>query len=408
MTQHLNPCAMVAKCGGGLTLAARRHDMRFRQKGLPFHQWPQIDRDLFGAAVCQRRRSNSRASHRWSSATVTTVFAAYRLALRWLIDKGALDARLTPAQRWTDGLLDQYVAFIEDAYAEATVLHRLSGLERAISALEPDADRNLIKLALGSLGKPKPSVVDAAGLPTTTDLLNLGLRIMLRAEQEEMLTPLWRAALFREGLQVALFACRFLRPKDFRSLIYWCPSSSHLDVRSPRMDDILTPDCSGAIYEIDGVWRLKYVASKARKTQSVSRDADLPKILFTRLTAYVKVHRPELCKGERYQGDAFWVSTHARQESAQSIYRALCKHTEQWFGSRLPPKMSRKCAATTISIFAPAEMPTISKGLGHSSLNTTTEHYVASDALSASSRINETMNEIRRAATERRRLGRRS
>jgi hypothetical protein len=145
---------------------------KIHQRRLPFEAWPYKDRRHYVGAMRRGRRSAWKPHHDWSSVTCNTVMGGYALALGWLADNSLLDPSLSPAERWSLDLVERYLVSLEEVYAETTVVDRISAVERAISVLEPDADRSSLKLALRVLGKPRAKWIDASGLPTTPELID--------------------------------------------------------------------------------------------------------------------------------------------------------------------------------------------------------------------------------------------
>jgi integrase/recombinase XerD len=355
---------------GGTSM--RRHQKSIRPSGWPVPDQQRLANALSGA---RRRYARTRAQC-WSEATVKTVLSSYCCGLGWLADNGLLDWSATPAQRWPLTVLEAYLAHLQTTYSKATVCFRIGGLERAISILEPEADRGLLLAALKRLGKPGPNPIHEAKLQSSADLLQLGHDLMDKAEADHTRKPFNRAIGYRTGLQIAFLALRFLRIRDFKQLAL-----------------------GEQLFEDRGSWRLRIRTSKTRG--KVARHTPFPAALVQKLERYLHAYRPQLGQG-RYGGKALWVSSRGKPQSQKSIYWNICKQTKMRFGKPVNPHLFRNCAATTMALHAPMHMHAISHALGHSGSTVRDKHYNLAGSFSASIELNGTVEAVLREARARR------
>ena len=86
-------------------------------------------------------------------------------------------------------VLELYCDHLDATYPKGTRRNRLSGLERAISVLEPEADRALFVQAKKRLGKVHPSPDKERRVQSTIDLEDLGDELMDLADTGRHRSP---------------------------------------------------------------------------------------------------------------------------------------------------------------------------------------------------------------------------
>lgn len=205
------------------------------QRAIHSPEWATADRILLQMALGKKGRMHGRGpANGWSPKTNRTVFGAYALGLGCLRDNNLLDWSPTPSQRWSLPVLQSYCDHLDTTYPKGTQRNRLSGLERTISALEPDVNRALFICAISRLGKVHPSVDKERRVQSTTDLEDLGDELMDLADAEGHRSPRLAAAMYRTGLQIGAVADMLNRIGEFIQLQH----GSH-------------------VYEQDGRWCIK-------------------------------------------------------------------------------------------------------------------------------------------------------
>lgn len=375
----------VSRDDGALVgkISAGGAQMRRRQRSIHPPEWSKSDQKLLKAALYQGGRRYQRgAAHGWSAATVRTVLSAYCCSLGWLDDQGLLDWNRAPAVRWPEPVIEAYIDHLQCTYAKATVYNRLSGLERGMAILEPDADRGLLRAALSRLGKPRGNPVHERRVQSSADLLQLGLDLMQQADVGRHRSPRLVASLHRTGLQISLLALRFWRISEFQRL----EIGRHIRYEAPHWTmDATLPD----------------QPSKKRM-----RRGRIPDLLAPHLERHIQIYRPLLCD-RRYSGDTLWVSMFARPQSQSSIRENISGQTALRFGRHVNPHLFRKCAVTTMAVAAPKLIDAVSRQMGHTGPETRDQHYNLATSLSASNHWNNTVEQVLHAARDRRRLRRR-
>ena len=362
------------------------------QRGIHPPEWAQSERDRLDIALGKKGRMHKKGpANGWSPTTHRTVFSPYALGLGWQRDRGMLDWSLAPAARWPKPVLEDYCTHLSETYPTGTQRFRLSGLERVIFVLEPEADRSLFVSAVKRLGKIHPAPDKEQRVQSTIDLEDLGDELMDEGDAGEHRSPRLASALFRTGLQIGLMADMMNRIGEFTMLEY---------------------GVGAHVYFEDGRWQMKSSAPDT-PTKRRPRKRPIPHRLSHRLERYIDVHRDALCRDLktselRYEGPALWVSTRCQPQSENSIRENICRFTKAKFGAPVNPHLIRACGVTTIAIHAPHMMHALQTVIGHGPGSSTTEHnYNMAGSYSASQEWNAMSEAIIECGLQRRRLRRR-
>lgn len=333
--------------------------MSNRTKLIPVTCWPSTDRaewqralrddDLFGPASI---------AFTWRPATVSWVADGYGRALFWLARNGFLDPERPAAERWTIHRLHSYLAEMRlQSLGTSTIRNRLTALERALAVIAPSADRSLLQSAVKQLTARTNQNSKRERLQDPRRLVDLGCQLMARAEVDAYPQPRKNAALFRDGLQIALLALRPLRRKNFSDL-----------------------RIGSNVVRKDGMWWIDIRRSETKTRQPI--EMPFPECLVPALEEYLERYRP-LLSGDVYFGDALWVSYRFAAQAPHSIQLNIVKRTERAFGKSVNPHLFRDCLATTIAINDPDNIRMAATILGHRTFSTTEKHYNLARTLQA-------------------------
>ena len=133
-----------------------------------------------------------------------------------------------------------------------------------------------------------------------------------------------------------------------------------------------------------------------------ARRYPLPIELEAPMRRYLTEHRSILLGGAKT--DALWISRRGTPISQDTFTGCLAQLTRRHFGLTLRPHAFRHIAATSIAEVDPCHVGMICDILGHATLNMAERHYNRASAVTASSRMQSLVQEIRREArkTERR------
>jgi Phage integrase family len=104
----------------------------------------------------------------------------------------------------------------------------------------------------------------------------------------------------------------------------------------------------------------------------------LAPVLGLYLEDYVRVVRPMLLRRARYSPATprLWIGDSGRPIGDQVLRRIVGRVTEERLGIRLNPHAFRHCAATTFAFELPHDALQSAALLGHSSPQTTEQHYI--------------------------------
>jgi integrase len=332
-----------------------------RARIVPFHEWPGEILEHWKAGRSPRSILDpDRLPLRWGPIMTRNVMAAYGAWLGWL----ELNGRgIPPAADFA--IPDRknsaaYATYLQANFADATVEHRISHLERAIALIVPHADRRHFKTVLANLKANGVRRDKRLRTQESASLVSFGIELMDRASAGAS-APAWTAAtLFRTGLQISLLAMRPLRPKNFQSL--------QLGLHLIKRGD---------------VWWMSIDKSEIKNRQSV--DVPFPTDLVEYLELYLAKFRPVLA-GEDLRGGHLWISLRRRPQSAKSIAHNIGRHTRERYGRALNPHLFRDCAATSVAIHDSRNVGIIAPLLGHVGDKTARRHYNQARCLDASRR----------------------
>jgi integrase len=347
-----------------------RHTERL---SLDVADWPARDRAAWHAA---RQPSgpldDGGLAAGWSAKTVRQTEKGYGLWLGCLARHGLLDPDAAPGTRLTRDDLTLFGKELLARVAPQTAASRVRDLSVMIRALDPDADRSLVRRMQANLARrAPPSRAKRERMIAPALLFAAGLARMDRVEHEQHRKHDLRNVRYRDGLLMAILAARAFRRGNLAQM------------RIGRH-----------ISKVDGVYICAFSATETKNRRELVEP--LPVALTPYIDRYLAEVRPALLRG--HVSDAFWVSTWRGALSEQSIYTKICAATEEEVGVRLCPHLFRDALATGIATDDPEHIRRASRLLGHADPRTTERHYIHAQAITASRRYNGVVLPIRDAA----------
>jgi integrase/recombinase XerD len=308
----------------------------------------------------------------WSTKTVRQTEKGYSLWLGCLARHGLLDPDVASGARLTRATLTLFGTELLARLAPQTAASRVRDLSVMIRALDPAADRTLVKRMQATLARrAPPSRVKRERMIAPALLFAAGLARMDRVEHEQHRKHDVRNVRYRDGLMLAVLAARAFRRGNLAQM-----------------------QLSQHIAKVDGVYVCSFGAAETKNRRELVEP--LPVALTPYIDRYLAEVRPALLRG--HVCDAFWVSTYRRALSEQSIYTKVCAATEEELGVRLNPHLFRDALATGIATDDPEHIRMASRLLGHADPRTTERHYIHAQALRASRRYNVVVLPLRAAA----------
>jgi integrase/recombinase XerD len=308
----------------------------------------------------------------WSPKTVRQTEKGYGLWLGCLTRHGLLDPDAAPGARLTRETLTQFGQELLARVAPQTAASRVRDLSVMIRALDPEADRALVRRMQANLARrAPPSRAKRERMIPPSLLFAAGLARMDRVEHERHRKLDVRNVRYRDGLMMAILAARAFRRGNLAQM---------------RLGQHIT--------KVDGVYVCAFSAAETKNRRELVEP--LPEALTRYIDHYLAAVRPALLRG--HASDAFWVSTYRAALSEQSIYLKVCAATEEELGVRLSPHLFRDALATGIATDDPEYIRMASRLLGHADSRTTERHYIHAQALTASRRYNGVVLPLRDAA----------
>lgn len=345
-----------------------------RRRVLPLSHWPPRDRSEWQAARQGAGLFKPQSvMTTWRPRTIKAIEEAYGAALAWLQRIGSLDPDEPPARRWTVETLQGYLDDMAVRLRSSTRAQRLVGLERALCVIDPQHDRSIIQMAARALSRHAAPRDQRARLRDPAELVDLGLRLMARADAGRQRERRKAAAVYRDGLQIALLALRPLRKENFAKLRL----GKHL-------------------IRVNETWWICVPAEETKTRQVI--EIPFPPQLVPAFQRYLEHYRPLLAAG-RYDGDRLWVTYHFSAQTPHSIQLRITAQTARAFGRSLCPHLFRDCVATSIAIHDPVNVRSATSILGHRTFATAEVHYNLATSLEASSAHADAIRKRRRRAT---------
>ena len=342
-----------------------------RRVAWPVDKWPPADR----LAWVQAQQSGSfmdddgRAAG-WRPATRKAAVGVYGRLLAYLNDHQLLDAGLGPADRVTPETIGGYIVHLRLTVSSTTVATYIGQLEMMIHATAPGQDWAwLRRLQARQQQRATPIRNKRSKIVPQTDLLQLGLDLMEKAEKLPSHTPLQAALAYRDGLMIALLATTPLRQRNFVGIeigrhLVWTGAGYML--------------CLGG--------------DETKNHRPDERP--FPEALLVNLQRYLTHHRACLAglrtsRGKSRQSSLpaasgrLWVTQYGTPFSASAQRKALEKHTTARFGHAVNAHLFRDCAATEIAYKRPEQIRIAASVLGHASFRTTEQYYILANEQAA-------------------------
>lgn len=340
---------------------------------LAFDEWPELDRRRWQAAISgdPLQPGGGGGGSKWRPATRHFNERGYGGWLSWLQASGELDAGVSPASRATVQRVRTYLeALVSAGLAGYSRAGRLQAFSDALRVMEPECSVPFIGRAAGRISASAERARDLRPrLRPPEDVLQLGFELMGREEAGEDLTDVKRAIDFRDGLLIALWACRPLRIANLGGI---------------EIGRSLVRDSKG--------YRLQFDASEMKAGRPFS--CGWPRPLCHHLARYLEHHRPLLLSRSRSGSDhpGLWASQHGRAMTCASVGQIIRIRTKAAFGAAVNPHLMRYMVATRVAEHQPEQIADVAAILGHASLDTSERHYIMAGSFSAAVRFQSAMS----------------
>lgn len=323
------------------------------RKLLCFDQWPECDKIAWHRAVKPAAwYADGGAGCRWSDGSKKTIRYGYARWLGHLTSSDPAALGLAPGNRVTEERIKAYIAALQGSITPAGTHNYIKHLADAIRVMAPDRDwtwlrelgLRLEKLVVPTNKRPRMVSIHA--------LVRLGVDLMLDVDEVVDIDTnkgLKHAILYRDGLMIALLACRPHRRRNFANI---------------RIGINLRKFPTG--------YRLVF---EEHETKTHNRlDHPIPDFLVPYLERYLQYYRTKFPRAEQH--DYLWASAKNGPLRGEGIYDRITHHTEKAFGRSVNPHLFRDCVATTIALEDPEHAHIAADLLGHSTFEFTQRHYI--------------------------------
>jgi integrase len=326
------------------------------KKHLPFSEWPAEDRSLWNSAFEPGDAFDQRPADRLSKATIVGLRTAYARFLGFLTSNDPERLRLSPEDRPERQSIKMFVEHLRQSCRDTSIASLLHKLRLALGLICPRTDWSWLKVIAKR--------IDAAAVPrslrnpglTSADLYEVGIRLMAKAENSEVLTrrvSKEEALIYRDGLIIALLAVVPLRRRTLTAL---------------SIDQHLV--------KIGEYWLLDIPAADTKTRRAL--DFPLPEDLSRQISLYIARFRSRIPGAENHDG--LWPSTRGRPMDSGSIYDAVRRRTTEALGFAVNLHRFRLAAGNLWSIADPANVRGVKDLLGQTSFGTTEKHYIGAQS----------------------------
>lgn len=340
--------------------------------GLPLEQWPALDQTAWSSAnQAGDLLTGSGPAAKWKPKTRRTVMKAYGNWLRYLEQTGQLKDVFTVGGRLTTENLKGYIATLRARVSARTAVTQLRSLSQAVLALDPDTDRELLKLVISRLERIAPtSRSKSERLKSPTELVGLGEHLMSTWQQRAAHDPRLNAMDYRDGLMIAFLLRCPIRLENLAQM---------------RVGQHLTREARR--------WRVMFEPEEMKGGRALA--FDFPEELSQALDTYLTTIHPMLCDGPQ-AGAPLWPSLHKkkRQLTEHGIYTRITEITSAHFARPVTPHMFRDAAATFIAEMTPERARMAAAVLQHRSFETTRRHYIHGQQHLAAKRYHQAIAEL--------------
>ena len=307
---------------------------------IPLNQWPATDQAAWAAGLVP---GDILDGHSYAhSLRPTTLRNSARGYGRWLavLTECDVDALLlAPVERVTPDRLRIFLGVLRAAgNTNNTIKARMWELRSALRVIAPEADFRWLNYPAGnSLEMLLPTKLTVKEIVDIRLLQQWGTDDM--AEALTMAPSSSRAILYRNGLLVALFACR-----------------------APRIASMASIHIEQGLTRSDGGYRMAFTAAQTKGKRRLSYD--VTPALTPSIDHYLAVERPSLLNGKCHSW--LWVNEHGDPLRLRGIEGIIRRGSQGRFGKVMGSHRFRHSLATSSMIADPSTPGRIAAVLGNS------------------------------------------
>jgi len=235
--------------------------------------------------------------------------------------------------------------------ADYTRAGRLQALGDALRTMSLETSTAFIGKLAGRLSAEARPLRDLNGrLRPAREILDLGYQLMRSADTDHL--PGVRGPIaFRDGLLIALWACRMLRVSNLAAITI-----------------------DGQLVRTGDHHRLEFVAAEMKQRRPWG--CSWPERLEEALAQYLAVHRCLLLARGNSASKALWMSQFGAPMPPASVAQLIKLRTTAAFGQSISSHLMRHIAATGLAEAYTNSSSDIAAVLGHATTDTADKHYV--------------------------------
>ncbi|MDI1281524.1 tyrosine-type recombinase/integrase [Brevundimonas sp.] len=320
----------------------------------PISDWPSADQKAWTCAAESDplAREGQGASSHWRVTTRRFVQVGYGNWLGWLDARHGVCLDETPAQRATVARVREYLNELTQAgLADYTRAGRMQALGDALRTMCPETPTAFIGKLAGHLYAEARPLRDLNGrLRPAREILDLGYHLMQSANTDH-LPGVRRPIAFRDGLLIALWACRMLRVANLSQIA--------IDGQLLRTGD-----------------RHRVEFSAAEMKQRRPWGCSWPERLEDALAEYISEHRPRLAARGQAGSKVLWLSQFGTPMPPESVAQVIKLRTKAAFGQSISSHLMRHIGATGLAEAYSNSSIDIAAMLGHATTDTAEKHYI--------------------------------
>lgn len=297
-------------------------------------------------------REGQGASSHWRVTTRRFVQLGYGNWLGWLDARHGVCADENPSQRATvDRVREYLIELTEAGLADYTRAGRLQALGDALRTMCPEVSTAFIGKLAGRLSAEARPMRDLNGrLRPAREILELGYQLMQSADTGH-LPGIRKPIAFRDGLVIALWACRMLRVANLSQITI----DGHLKRTGDRH-------------------QLEFTAAEMKQRRPWG--CSWPERLEDALTEYLADHRPVLGARSNVGSKVLWLSQFGTPMPPASVAQIIKLRTTAAFGQSISSHLMRHIAATGLAEAYANSSIDIAAMLGHATTDTAEKHYI--------------------------------
>lgn len=289
-------------------------------RGLKPHEWPADDQQAWAEARRPggRLTRGGRAAH-LKPVTRLDLARRYGLFLEFLARTGRMMPEASASALITPDNVTNYIADLQSRLCSVSVHGSIAKLRRIVELLDPHCDSTWLRDVEQELAwemRPAPKfdrIIDS------DRIVEAGVHLMQKAEDNTQLPLRCRAALYRNGLMLALLAVCPIRFKNFAAL-----------------------ELGTSLRRMGARWIITLSASDAKSGRVDERI--VPENLCPAIDLYLRAYRTPAREGETM----LWVGRTGAPLGYSGVERSITWTAEMELSIALNPHLFRDCAASTV------------------------------------------------------------